>query len=423
MRKQHVAHILLGAMNLAVLFTLLTSQPVVHPDTASYIGKSLLRAPLYPLLLDWSERIWGSGFPEAVVAFQIIVATAGLAAFSLSLHRFFGIGPIAAHASFTALHALLLKFGTSILAEPLSFGIHAFFMAALIGHVFSGRHIFLAAAIAVSGLELLVRPQFLYVFVFLIAYVAFLATSINKKTCSCFAVGILVVWAGVFLIRNSYNYIYSGVFNQYSAIGEHILATQLYIASPTDYAIFENEDDSKFVKTVLDRINRDKATIHHWDQSKSHYNKSVERIYFLHMKPVCADLFPTGDPHSLIAQDEYCKRIGIALMKVNAIGYAKLLFSKVYFGPFNYLCLLLILSLLAALWYRRSKSVHALAYLAVSLLTALNYAMLVPFALIVSRYTVFSDSYQILFTFLCGLVALNGVSGHASAEPAPNGRT
>ncbi|MFH1913905.1 MAG: hypothetical protein ABIK45_06495 [Pseudomonadota bacterium] len=416
MRIRYAPHILLGAVNLAVLFFLLTSQPVIHPDSASYIGKSLLRAPVYPLLLEWFENSWGPSFLKAVVAFQVIVATAGLAAFAFSLHRFFGIGPTAAHTSFTALHVLLLKFGTSILAEPLSFGIHAFFMAALVGHIFSGRHIFLTAAILISGLELLIRPQFLYVFVFLFAYVVFWAISKNKKVYSLFAIGILVVWFGVFLIRNSYNYIHFGIFNQYSAVGEHILATQLYIASPEDYTVFENEADSNFVRIVLERIDKDKATIHHWDQSKSHYNKSIEKIYFLHMKPVYAELFPTDDPNLPITCDAHCKKIGINLMKINAVDYAKLLFSKIYFGPFNYLCMLVILFILATIWHHRSKSPHALAYLAISSLTALNYGMLIPFALIVNRYTVFSDSYQILFTAICGLVALRGITKHQNMD-------
>jgi len=34
MSKKHSAHIVLGAVNLAVLFVLLTSQPVIHPDMA-----------------------------------------------------------------------------------------------------------------------------------------------------------------------------------------------------------------------------------------------------------------------------------------------------------------------------------------------------------------------------------------------------
>jgi len=407
MLKKYGIFIILACVNSTVLVFLLASNPDIHPDTGSYLSNSIFRAPLLPLLLDGFEFLFGANSLNILSKFQIIFSTAGIAIFSISLYRHFKASPLTAHISFTVLQGLLLKFGNSILSEPLSFGLHAFFMAALLAHIFTKKYQYLLLMIMIAAFELLIRPQFFYVFVFLIGYAGFMLLSERRPIYLAIITGILVIWIGLFFVRNTYNYAYSGVFGQYSAIGEHILATQLYISSPDDIRLFADPKDQEFLGKLYDRIDNDKLSIRHWDQSKSHYNKSIEHIYFSNILPVYAVTFPESTVSANIRRDAYCKRIGVTLMKANLLNYAKLLFLKIYYGPFNYLCLYAVLTGLAIMWFWGTRSAYALTYLSVSALTLLNYGMLIPFALIVKRYTLFSDAYQILFTALCGLLAIH----------------
>lgn len=419
MHTRRIAHIILLLVNLAVLISLLAAGPDVHPDTGSYVRNGLSRGPLLPLLIDLCQYLAGDHALALVARFQILFSTAGLAVFAFCLHRFFGASRLTAHVSFTVLQILLLKFGNAILSEPLSFGLHALFMAALLGHVFTRRTGYAMGMLATAGLELLVRPQFFYVFVFLLAYGGLLLFVESKRKYVLFLAGVLILWAGLFVVRNGYNAAYHGVFGQYSAIGEHLLATQLYLAAPGDEALFTAPVDRAFIGELIRRIHEQKASIHQWDQSKSHYNKSIERIYFLNILPVYAATHDSGPANGDIHRDAYCKRLGIALLTAHPVRYAKLLLLKIYYGPFNYICLGLVLLSLSLAWYLKTRSDHALTYLSVSVLSLFNYGMLIPFALIVKRYTLFSDAYQILFTALCGLMFLGGMP---SRTPPGGGR-
>ena len=417
MHTRRLAHIILLLVNLTVLIVLLSTGPDIHPDTAGYVQNTLSRGPLLPLLIDLCQLIAGGNALSLMARLQILFTTAGLAVFALSLHHFSGTSRLAAHVSFTILHALLLKFGNAILSEPLSFGLYALFMAALLGHIYTRRGKYAAGTLLAAALMLLTRPQFFYVFVFLLVYWGLLLHLKQKRRRAFLLVGIILLWGGLLLVRNAYNAAYNGVFGQYSAIGEHMLATQLYLASPGDEILFTDPEDRAFVGTLIRRTHEQKASIHQWDQSKSHYNKSILRIYFSNLMPVYGASHPSEPGKGDLLRDAYCKKLGIALMKAHPVRYAKLMFLKMYYGPFNYICLGLVLLSLSLAWYLKTRSAHALSYLSVSILSLFNYGMLIPFALIVKRYTLFSDAYQILFTALYGLMFLHGIpSGTSSGK-------
>lgn len=389
---------------LVLLAMLVVSGPVIHPDSSGYMDNSFLRAPILPLIIDGFEFILGKELAlTGTIFFQLAVCFCGIAYCSLATKKLFSLSSNSTHLVAIILAAPLLKFGTSILAEPLGYGLNAFFMGLLFSHITTGKYRHLGCMACVAAIEFLLRPQFFYVFVFLILYTGFLFIRKRKAAHLLIAVCITCLWVGMTFVRSGYNAYHHGHFGQYSAIGEHLLATQLYISPPSDLDLFSNPDDSAFMARLYSRIDAERLSIRNWDYTKSHYNKSITRIYFGHILPVYSELFQAQGAEGLIERDNHCKTLGVTLLKANFKSYVKLLFLKLYYGPFNFLLLYSVLAILSIAWCFRTQTPQGTAYLAVSTLTLFNYGMLIPFALIVKRYTLFTDIFQILLTGLCGL--------------------
>lgn len=414
------AHVLLGAAGLGLLVYLLRQPYAIHPDSASYITGSMQRGPVYPLFIQLFQFLLPSYALAAVAATQTLLALCSSALLAYAMHRHLHADSLVSHLAFLVLAAPLLKFGGSILSEALAYALFLGFLAAWLTHVRRKDVRTACLMILLACLAVLNRQPFLFLYVFLILYFLHDAMTGSKKRRALFLTALVLCSIGATgLVRNTYNYLAFGFFGQHSAVGSNLLATQLYISEPMDITVFNDPEQRIFFKTVSETIEERKLSKKHWDLTRDHYDLSMTKIYFEVLGQSYEALVQSGaikpaqGPQGVatpVEMDGFFTKVGLVLLRHNATDFLLLLCRKLYDGQLFFLIQTAILTMLCLIAQARSPSPACAVYVWVSLLTLLNYAVILPGALLAPRFTFYTDVAQLAFTLTAGSALLGGAA-------------
>lgn len=423
--QRKAAHILLGAVGLGLLVYLLRQPYAIHPDSASYITGSMQRGPVYPLFIQLFQFLLPFCALAAVAATQTLLALGSAALLAYAMHRHLDTDSIVSHLVFLVLAAPLLKFGNSILSEALAYSLFLSFLATWLGHARCKDVRSACATIILACLAVLNRQPFLFLYIFLILYFLHDAMTGSKKRRALFFTALVLCSIGATgLARNTYNYLTFGIFGQHSAVGSNLLATQLYISEPTDIAYFDDPEQRSFFKTVSEIIEQRKLSKKNWDLTRDHYDLSMTKIYFEVLGQSYEPLVHSGaiKPAQGVANpvemDGFFTKVGLVLLRHNIADFLLLLCRKLYDGQLFFLLQTTILTALCLVAQAQKPSPARAVYVWVSLLTLLNYAVILPGALLAPRFTFYTDVAQLAFTLAAGSALLGGTALAPSSRQA-----
>lgn len=413
-RLQTAVRLILGAASLVLLAWLLAQQPVLHPDSHSYLTPNISRGPVYPLFLEALRLLFPEAPLQAAVACQTLIAFGSTLVLAATLRRYLGVPALAAQLCQILLALPLLKFAPSILSESLAYALFLGFAAAWLRHARSALPGPALAAILLACLAVLNRPPFLYLYAFLTLF--FLRRALlpdARKMALILAVLTLAAAGGTVLTRSAYNFWRFGVFEQHSAVGHNLLATQLYIAHPADRLALATEEERHFFDLALAEVDRLGLSQRQWDQRRDHYDTSMTTIYFDVLGAAYQRAFGTeaADP---VRQDAFYRNLGAQLAARNLKGHVLLMCRKLYDGQLFFLAQTFLLGGLCALALLRGLVPAVFETgLWTCVLTLLNYATILPGALLAMRFTFYTDVLQLVMTLALGSLAVWGTSGPA----------
>ena len=380
----------LAACSVATAVALLALPPEIQPDTASYLAHSPERAPLYPYLLDLFRALFGPG-PGAWV-WLARLQTASLAAASAFFARHLGRALDLSLAWRNALFLLLalpgLKFAAVLITEPLGYVLLIVFWALLAEQVLTGRDRRLWLC-ALCGLGLLLRPQFVFLPVFL-GVILFVRALYRRDGASLVGLALLaLVLAGVVALRGAETQARHGAFSTASSGGVHLLSSLLYIAEAGDAAAIPDPAARELFLDTLSRAQARRLTRASWDKSRAHFDVAMEGLVFdvvrpaLGLRVAAADAGPAGQAR---LEDSLAMSVAAPLLEHMPGRFIGLLARKFYDGQPFYYALIVIGGLLALARSLRAGSRPCLLFAMATLHSCLSYGVILLAGVYSLRY-------------------------------------
>jgi hypothetical protein len=111
-----------------------------------------------------------------------------------------------------------------------------------------------------------------------------------------------------------------------------------------------------------------------------------------------------------VVMDGFFTKVGLVLLRHNVPDFLSLLCRKLYDGQLFFLVQTAILATLCLIAQARKPSPACAIYMWISLLTLLNYAVILPGALLAPRFTFYTDVAQLAFTLTAGGALLGGAA-------------
>ena len=229
--------------------------PAQFPDTQSYLDHAVIRAPLYPLVLDLARLLAGTVWPYAITGLQAVVAALAGTWLTTVLQRQPGVQAWWA----LGVHALVLlpqlQWAGDLLTESLSHSLALAVVATLLSirPTHPAQGVWRAALLVALGLSL--RPSLLFLVPGLAVWGLALAWDRRSGPLLVHAVlAAVVAFALGTCAQIVGNGARNGVWNKAVATGQHAAAVQLYLSTPEERAALAHADDRAWAASVAQRM-------------------------------------------------------------------------------------------------------------------------------------------------------------------------
>lgn len=404
------------AFCLATAAALLALPPEIQPDTASYLGHSPERAPLYPYLLDLFRALFSEGMPVWLARLQTASLVAASAFFSIRVGRALGLGLLWRCLLFLMLSLPGLKFAAVLLTEPLGFSLLIVFWALLAEDVLLGRSRCVWLCL-LCGLGLLLRPQLLFLPVFL-GLLLLGRTFCRRDRASLASLALLaLVMVGAVALRGADNQMRYNTFSTASSGGIHLLSSLLYIADPADAAAIREPAACELFLAALAKAEARQLTRAHWDKSRSHFDVAMEGLVFEVVRPTLAEFVgPEAGGSSAgqaLLQDRLAMSAALPLLKNMPDRFIGLLARKVYDGQPFYYALVVITGALALAYGLGSGARPAQLYALAALHSCLSYGVILLAGVYSLRYILPAEAILLALAVAVGRSFLGPLTGQA----------
>lgn len=400
--------------SVAAAVALLALPPEVQPDTVSYIEHYPERAPLYPYLLD----LFGAGAAAQVWLARVQAASlvAASAFFALRVGRALSLSVPWRHVLFLMLALPGLKFAAVLLAEPLAYTLVIVFWTFLAEEVLSGRDR-RAWLCALCGLGLLLRPQFLFLPVFLGIFLLARAAC-RRDRASLIGLALLaLVMAGAVVLRGAENQARHGIFSSASSGGVHLLSSLLYIAQPEDAGAIADPAARRLFLRSLELAEAKSLTRRHWAMSRSHFDESLVPLVFDVVRPGLGEVLPPGLPaaEAALRGDRLAMSAATSLLAHMPGRFAALLARKVYDGQPFYYALVVISGVVALAHGLAAGSRPAQLYALAALHSCLSYGVILFAGVYSLRYLLPAEAILLALAVAVARALLGPPSGKAAS--------
>jgi|GEM_PF-6639818 len=369
----------------------------IFPDSGSYISNSIQRTPLYPLLLDIFQYVFGeSRYLHIVPIFQALFGLASCFFLANILEKKFKIGSGVKWVIFLILLYPQLKFAYSILTESVAYSLFLLVISFWTKHIFEKKDRDIYLTILFMFLCILTRPQLYFVLPVLFLYLVF---SVRLKK-GLVIIGVFI--AGIFVsdaLQKTYNYIYHGryVLSQFG--GFSFLPLQLYLSCPEDINLFSNQKEREFFKKVYSAMDEGKM-LHKYNYTHG----GVESAHFLtFFNPILGsattilnELYGNkkgkSEVDGLIEQNKFFQKVSKRLFIKNYKKFLKFSLRSIY-EVIGFFSLLPICLLVFGIWrFLNKKNNLSLFFIVTGLLFFSNYSLILLFQPLFSmRYRFYTD--------------------------------
>lgn len=392
-----------------LLFCILCQKgPVIYADSIGYINNATIRSPLYPIILNIYSKCFGTNHYQWLVYGQIL---AGFFASIFTVMKFKNLCtyffPFPKILFYLIILILLfpyygpLNYGNNILSEaacyPLFLMVFSLLMEGL--HTKNTRQMMIA--IILSGLLVLTRGQFLFLYPAIAIILGYLLIYERKSfkiaiLIFCFMVTVI----GCNLFERTYQYIYHGQFKQVPFTGMQLINAPLYLAKESDVNLFKSETEQTLFTDIWNSMEQKKINFNSLKEDSYFHMMTYTHFYYSYNKICWDSLCPLLGKYKLSSPyqiDPFLTKMALTLIFNNLEGFFILYIMNIVFNLGGIYFLLLLTAAMICATYSFVKTRHplSLAFLLVTLLNAGNYLLIALVEPVLRRYTTYTDGLQI----------------------------
>ncbi len=390
-------------------------------DSASYIGMSSMRSPVYPLLIKLFYFIGGNNYQIWLLCFQIIFGTFGLYVFCSFVHRFFKLEywlTFLLSLSLLAPYFLFGQIANIVMTEAIAYPLFLIAIRFLIESVIDRRMrpfiIYLFCCIPL----IMTRGQFLFLYFISIIVITYLFIYLKEKRKKLMRVVIIFISCIILtnLAERSYNYILFQRFNKVSLIGVQLSAAGFYLSEKEDMKLFNDSTELRFFKSVLQTTHIENNWNREYDKKTptnsgfGYYQMVYNKIIWGAVYPEAKKIVPQPEAHNDLRSWMYINKLTTAvsfkLIQQHWKEFVSIYITNVLYGlgykHYSFLFFMLLVVFLVV--FLRFQNKYALLYtllLIISLANVLLIALLEPTG--EYRYLIYNDALY----FALIIVALN----------------
>lgn len=235
----------------------------IVPDTQGYLTLSVIRPPLYPLLIKLFHALFASDYLLLLVAFQIFFVLAAaywlsqtlrtyfkLPSFIFLIIHFFLVSPlIPAHRIYAGIYG---NIGNTISSEALSYGLFIISLIFLVKSIFdpSRKNVLIFSFFCV--LNTLNRLQFMFMYPIVIVMILFMfkRTRNLKMVLQSVLLTIVMITGGLLADRQYHKYV-NGISIISPGGSFNLLGNVLFVSDPADVVVIKNADDRDIILKML----------------------------------------------------------------------------------------------------------------------------------------------------------------------------
>lgn len=420
MWKEKKIGVIFGFILFGLFCALCFKDVALKQDSAGYINNISIRAPLYPIILSAYTKLFGPN------NFQILAYLQILAGF---LTAFFTaskiINVINLESNFVKLPKILFylivflllfpyygpsEFGNVILTEALCYPLFLLTFSYLLEGLQNKSTKALLLSIVLSGLLILTRGQFLFLYPaigIILSYILIFERKAFHTLLLIFCFITTIVGANLF--ERTYQYIYHGQFKKVPFTGIQLIVAPLYLAKESDADLFNNETEKALFKDIWAVMEEKKINFNSLNEDSffhfstyTHFYHSYNRICWESFSPLLSK-YGLTNPYQ---NDIVLTRMGLTLICHNLKAFFILYILNIVFnlGGIYYLLLLGAATVSALAIFFKTRHPLSMAYLLITLLSAGNYLLIAVVEPVLRRYSAYTDGLQasillILITF------------------------
>ncbi len=261
-KKAYIANF---CYSLAVLIVRIKVGIIWGGDTQQYIDKSVIRPPVYPLVMDVFKFIFASHEFFALICFQLIFVLSASFYLSHLLWKKFNLQPI----SFILLHLFLSlpllslsvaagihgEIGNRLLTESISYGLFLIVISFLVKIIFFNKRRYFIIFLLLVAILTLIRTQmiFLYMIAVLLIPLLYIKAKNVRVTIGLFTI-VLAVFLFMDLGEKFYHQTINGYFGKISLNASHMLVGAVYVSDSQSLNLIVNKKDREVLKRTYDYL-------------------------------------------------------------------------------------------------------------------------------------------------------------------------
>lgn len=409
---------------LSLTFALFLQGPILHPDSASYLYPNPLRPPMYPLLLQINQALFGTNHYHALIFFQLTIGIWAACAFAQTLKKLFAL-PIWVIAIITI--ALLIpygwqKFGNIVLTEALCYPLFLCATRSLLQGLIGKKTRSFFFFLGWTSLLILTRRQFLFLYpvfgVVLVYLFCWDRRSFKVTTIALLSLTFGLSIIATNLLERSYQYSQHGHFSIAPFTGVQLVVAPLYLANDADSELFKTPLEKSVFLTTR-QILQDKKISYDTrpNEQAGVFTLSTYTHFYEHYNTICWEALRTAlTKHAVVdvyQVDALTLDMATTLIQAHLIDYIALYFANIVFnlGGFYYAFFLGILFLLLIVKLIYNKPAIAPTPLTLTmflslLLTFANYSLVALVEPVLKRYSAYTDTIQISLLLVLAVLAI-----------------
>lgn len=419
-------------LSAAIGYYLYSAGYKLFEDSQSYITNSVFRTPVYPLVIDFFEKLFPGEYLNKLLMFQIAFGFLCAYVLARSLRDGFKLSNWAG--LFIYIILLAPFYGSNgiankIMAESLTYSVFMVTATFFIRSVFELTNKNILMFVLASVLTALTRPQFLFIYPAIIIFYYYVFKSVkNFRQILWLSIAFIIFIAGSSVFQKSYNYYKHGYFSGIPFTGVQIITPALYLSDSSEINIFsEDKKAAEYLEAAYARIEAEKLsskfnTPPNFLEFATHYGVVYNEIswrtsYDVYREKYAADRDKKElSVPEIIEFDKFSTGIAVKILKKHYIRFAKLYAANILKGIGGYFYAIFLLFILYASFtlYRDSGEAAGMAVFFMTMLNFFNYALISLVEPVMMRYTFYTDTLQLAALVSLILLFKNRISAPAA---------
>lgn len=389
------ALVLAFLMGFGLFFYYLSKGVIYSADSQSYIQNEIIRSPLYPLLLNGFEWLFGKGNFYCLPLFQLSFGFLACYSMASFVKKVFVLPNIL----FLVILGMLLSpytfyFGNLILSEGLAYPLFLITVQLLFGSFLYEKHRFARYGFFLFTLSLLILTRRQYLFLYVVASLAliyqlyYVRGSMRSKMLLVLA--LITTISSTYLLEKTYQYYYNGHFTTVPFVGLQIMTLPLYLSSDKDIGLYSDPKEVSIVSSarrILKENRYDTGFLWKEDEHPEyhHYHMNYNNVSWGTLSRALSE----NGVRDWMEIDTILKRMYPPLMKAHWKRAASLYFRNIVnnMGGYYNFIFLMVTFLTAGYFHMKYRDKLSVSVFLAILMTLGNYFLVALVEPAMTRYT------------------------------------